>query len=310
MRPVLTTVGSLPPFSGTTEEALQKAVALQKSHGFELLTDGEPRADMLSYYVGIPGIRDEGGVPRIVDRIRPLEDPAEFSKIRDLDRLTALYPEARFKVALTGPASFVLACAGGGAGPAYRGPLDPQLYDDLVATLAPIAHEVGRRGASLQIDEPILSQGMRDYGPTLRRLDTLAGEAPRDRTVLHVCGGHTRSKSLDALMTLEQVGTLNVAFAGRVEAENRALLHPQPWEDRGIGLGAGVIDVQVSRPEELMPPQAVAALLDDLVRRIGVENITSVTPDCGLRATSPGLVPQLLENLRRGFERTFPIVRP
>ncbi len=285
------------------------AVALQKSHGFELLTDGEPRADMLSYYLGIPGIRDAGGVPRIVDRIRPLEDAAQFSKIRDLDRLTALYPEARFKVAITGPASFTLACARGGAGSAYRGPLDPRLHDDLVAALVPIAHEVGRRGASLQIDEPILSQGMRDYGPTLRRLDTLAREVPRDRAVLHACGGHTRSKSLDALLTLEHVGTLSVAFAGRAEAENRALLHAHPWEDRGIGLGAGAIDVQLSRPEEVMPPEAVAALLDDLVRRIGVENITAVTPDCGLRATPPGLVPQLLENLRRGFERTFPTVR-
>ena len=309
MRPVLTTVGSLPPSSGTPEEALRKAVALQKSHGFELLTDGEPRADMLSYYVGIPGIRAEGGVPRIVDRIRPLPDATEFSKIRDLDRLRALYPEARFKVALTGPASFILACAGGGAGPAYHGPLDPKLHDDLVAALAPIAREVGRRGASLQIDEPILSQGMRDYGPTLRRLEILAGEVPRERAVLHVCGGHARSKSLDALLTLERVGTLNVAFAGRAEAENRALLHPHPWEDRGIGLGAGAIDVQVSRPEELMSPEAVAALLDDLVRRMGVENISSVTPDCGLRATSAALIPQLLENLRRGFERTFPIVR-
>ncbi len=309
MRPVLTTVGSLPPFQGPTDEALRKAVTLQKSLGFELLTDGEPRADMLSYYAGIPGIREEGGRPRIVDRIRPLEDPSAFSKVQDLGRIAALYPDSRFKVALTGPASFLLACAGGGAGPAYRGPLDPALHDDLVAALRPIAHEMGRRGAWLQIDEPVLSQGMRDYGSALRRLDTLASEVPRERVTVHACGGHAKSKSLDALLTLERVGTLSLGFAGRQEAENRALLHPHPWEDRGIGLSIGAMDVQVARADEVMPPEAVAALLEDVVRGIGAENVTAVTPDCGLRATPPEIVPTLLENLRRGFERTFPTVR-
>ncbi|HII41265.1 MAG TPA: hypothetical protein HA326_08645 [Thermoplasmata archaeon] len=309
MRPVLTTVGSLPPFSGSADQALSKAVALQKSHGFEMLTDGEQRADMLSYYAGIPGVREERGVPRIVDRIRPLDDPARFPKVQDLERLRALYPEARFKVSLTGPATFLLACAAGGAGPAYRGPLDPALHDDLVAALVPLVREIARRGAWLQLDEPILSQGMRDYGPALRRLETLASEVPRERAFLHVCGGHARSRALDALLTLEHVGTLSLAFAGRVEAENRSLLDPRPWADHGMGLGAGVIDVQVARPEEVMSPDAVAHLLEDIVRRVGVENVASVTPDCGLRATTPELVPTLLENLRRGFERTFPTVR-
>lgn len=309
MRPVLTTVGSLPPFTGSADEALRKAVALQKSHGFEMLTDGEQRADMLSYYAGIPGIQEAHGVPRVVERIRPLQDPSQFSKVQDLERLRTLYPEARFKVSLTGPATFLLACAAGGAGPAYRGPMDPALHDDLLAALVPIAHEIARRDASLQLDEPILSQGMRDYRPALARLETLASEVPREHAILHVCGGHARSKSLDALLTLEHVGTLSLAFAGRLEMENRSLLDPRPWEDRGMGLGVGAIDVQVSRPNDLTTPDAVAALLDDIVRHMGVENVTAVTPDCGLRATAPELVPMLLENLRRGFERTFPIVR-
>ncbi len=309
MRPVLTTIGSLPPFSGSADEALRKAVTMQKAHGLEVLTDGEQRADMLSYYVGIAGIQEVQGVPRVVDRIRPLDDPSRFSKVQDLDRVRTLYPEARFKVALTGPATFLLACTASGAGPAYRGPLDPRLYDDLVAALVPLAREIARRGAWLQIDEPILSQGMRDYRPALARIETLASEAPRERASLHVCGGLAKSKALSSLLTLERVGTLNLAFAGRAEAENRSLLDPHPWEDRGMRLGVGAIDVQVTRADELMGPDRVAALLDDVLRRVGVENIGSVTPDCGLRATPPDVVPTLLENLRRGFERTFPIVR-
>jgi len=150
---------------------------------------------------------------------------------------------------------------------------------------------------------------MRDYRPALRRIDRIASEAPREHAVLHVCGGLARSKALDALLALEHVGTLNVAFAGRAEAENRVLLRPGPWEDRGMGLGAGAIDVQVTGINDIMTPEAVAELLEEILGSVGVENVVSVTPDCGLRATSPDLVPHLLENLRRGFERTFPIVR-
>jgi methionine synthase II (cobalamin-independent) len=305
---VLTTIGSLPPFPGSPEDALRKAVDLQRAHGIELLTDGEQRGDMLLYYAGLPGIREERGIPRVVGRIRALEDPSQFAKVRDLETLRVLYPDGRFKVSLTGPSTFLLACTASGAGPAYRGPMDPALHNDLVDALIPIVREIGRRGASVQVDEPILSQGMRDYRPALERLDRLASEVPRARASLHVCGGLVRSKVLAALLGLERIGTLNLAFAGRAEAENRSLLDPRPWEDHGMGLGAGCIDVQVSRPDEVMGPESVAALLEDVARRAGVENVAGVTPDCGLRATPPELVPTILENLRRGFERAFPNV--
>jgi len=309
MRPALTTVGSLPPFSGSSDDVLRKAVDLQRAHGSELLTDGEQRGDMLSYYLELPGIAEGRGVPRVVDRIRPMEDPTRFAKVRDLDRVRKLYPEARFKVSLTGPATFLLACAAGGAGPAYRSPLDPALHDDLVDALVPIAREVARRGASLQIDEPILSQGMRDYRPALRRLDLLSSEVPRENASVHVCGGLTRSKVLDALFGLEHVATLNLAFAGRAETENRTLLEPKAWEDHGMGLGAGCIDVQVSRADEVRGSAFVAELLEDVTRRVGAEHVDHVLPDCGLRATPPDLVAPILENLQRGFEQVFPMVR-
>lgn len=310
MRPALTTVGSLPAVSGTSSDVLERAIDLQRRHGFQILTDGEPRSDMLSYYVGIPGIREGPGAPQIVDRIRPLDDPSRFAKVRDLDRVRAMLPDAQFKVSLTGPATFALSCASRGAGSAYRSPLDPALQDDLVDALVPIAREIARRGAFLQIDEPSLSQGMREYGPALGRLELLASEVPRDRSSLHVCGGLVRSKVLPALLALEHVSILSLAFAGRSEAENRALLAPRPWEEHGMRLGAGCIGVQVSLASEILNPSSVATLAEDVANRVGVENVAWVTPDCGLRATPADLVPLLLENLRRGYERTFPIVRP
>lgn len=305
-RPVLTAIGSLPPPEGPVEDALRGAVEMQRSLGFGLFTDGEPRGDMLSLYAAFPGIEDRGGVPRVVGRIRPLEDPASFAKVRDLEFLQAAYPGIPFKVTLTGPSTFLLASAGTGAGPSYRSALDPSLHDDLASALRPLAHEIGRRGAHLQIDDPILSQGMRDYGPTLQRLDSIAAEVPRERASLHVCGGLARSKAIDALLKLDCVSTLNLAFAGRAERENLALLQGAAWDEHDIALGAGCIDVQIAREAEIMPPGAVAALLRDVAHRVGLERLQYVLPDCGLRATPRELVLRLLENLRTGFELAFP----
>jgi methionine synthase II (cobalamin-independent) len=261
---------------------------------------------MLSLYATLPGIAESGGIPRIVGRIRPLEDPGSFPKIRDLDFLRTAYPDLRFKISLTGPTTFLLACAAKGAGPAYRGPLDSALHDDLTEALRAIAHEVGHRGAFLQLDEPILSQGMRDYAPALRRLDLIASEVPRERTSLHVCGGLVRARTLEALFKLERVSTLSLAFAGRAENENRFLLGRRPWADRDLLLGAGCIDVQVSHRDEVMRPAAVASLLKDLTHRVGNERVGFVLPDCGFRGTPPSLVPALLESLVQGFADAFP----
>ena len=304
--PVLTGIGSLPPVEGPIEHALHAAVALQREHGFGLLTDGEPRGDMLFLYALLPGIELRSGLPRVVGRIRPLEDPGAFAKVRDLDLLRAAYPGVSFKVTLTAPTTFLMAAASSGAGPAYRGALDPALHDDLTEALRPIAREIGRRDAHLQIDDPILSQGMRDYTPALHRIDAIASEVPRDRVALHVCGGLARSKALDALQHLRNVATLNLAFAGRSERENLALLARDPWEDLDLFLGAGCIDVQISKREELMDPSAVAGLLQEIATRAGSDRIRYVTPDCGLRATPRDLVPPLLRNLRQGFLQAFP----
>lgn len=307
--PVLTGIGSLPPVDGPPEAAIRSAVELQRSHGFGLYTDGEPRGDMLALYAGLPGIEQRSGVPRIVGRIRPLDDPATFEKVHDLDFVRGAYPGLAFKVALTAPSTFLLACAAGGAGPAYRSALDPRLIEDLTAALRPIAHEVGRRGAHLQLDDPILSQGMRDFSPALRSIDAIASEVPRDRVSLHVCGGLRRSKALPALHRLRNVSTLNVAFAGRSERENLDLLERGGWETAGMWLGVGSMDVQVSAKGGVMSAASVADLLRDASKRVGEETIRYVTPDCGLRATSPDLVPPLLENLEGGFALAFPRAR-
>lgn len=304
--PILTAVGSLPRLAENDDAALSAAVELQRSHGLQLLTDGEQRGDMLSLYESLPGIRVEGGKPRVVARIRPLDDPAAFHKVRDLDRLRSRFPGPRFKVSLTGPTTFLFASAATGAGPEYRSVMDPRLHDDLTEAIRPLAREVARRGAELQLDEPFLSQGMRDYAPALKNIDAIASEASRESVTLHVCGGLVRSRVLDALFRLDNVSTLSLAFAGDAERENLGLVVGRPWEERRMSLGVGCAKVQVSRPEEVMDPAAVEALLRQIISAAGPSRVRTVTPDCGLRATASPLVPAILDGLRGGFERVFP----
>jgi methionine synthase II (cobalamin-independent) len=306
VRAILTSVGSLPRLADSPDEAILKAVQLQQDHGLELLTDGEQRGDMLSMYATLPGVRSEAGMPRFIGPVRPVEDSASFAKIRDLDVLRAKFPEARFKVSLTGPTTFAVSCGSAGAGPTYRSAMDPVLHDDIAAAIRPLAHEVGRRGAELQLDDPILSQGMRDYAPVLARIDAIASEVPRDRASLHVCGGLARGKVLDALQKLENISTFNFAFAGAAERENIALLARRTWEERDRFLGVGCIPVQVMRAEDIADGESVARVLKDVTDRIGLSRVRYVLPDCGLRATAPELVPKVLENLRQGYRLAFP----
>lgn len=305
MRPTLTTIGSLPPQAAAPREAAVRAVEVQRAHGVELFTDGEQRGDMLALYESLPGVHVEGGKPRIVDRIRPPEDPAQFSKIQDLAYLRARFPDCRFKVSLTGPTTFIFASASTGAGPAYRSAMDPSLHEDMTEAIRVIAAEVNRSGADLQVDDPLLSQGMRDFGPTLDRLDRIASEVPRERASLHVCGGLGRGKVLESLLRLNRFGALDLAFAGSAERGNLELLRPEDWRDRGLHLGAGVANVQVTRQEEVTPAETVAQLLGRLDGRMGRDCLRFVMPDCGLRATALEFVHPILSNLRTGFEQAF-----
>lgn len=306
MRPLLSSLGSYPRLADETEDAIRKAVELQRANGMGLLTDGEVRGDILHAYAELPGVRVQSGMPRIVGKIQPVDDPSAFSKIRDLAFLQSEYPGMPFKVTFTGPTTFAFSVASTGAGPAYRGAMDPALHEDLAAAIRPLVREAARRGAFIQIDDPFLSQGMRDFTTTLQRLDAIASEAPRDRMHLHVCGGLARGKVMDALLRLERISTLFLAFAGRLERENLDLLDGRAWSDRDMFLGAGCIPVQVAKTEEVSTPKAVADLIGRVSQRIGPDRLRYVLPDCGFRATAKEFVPPILESLRKGFEAAFP----
>jgi methionine synthase II (cobalamin-independent) len=298
-----TTIGSLFRFSEDLHESIDEAVTFQRHHGLDLLTDGEQRADMVSYFAeSFAGLGVESGVPVITGRIA-LQGPAgDFSKVKDLEYIRSKYPDAPVKVAITGPTTLGMTCGSRRIASHYRGLLDFSLYKDIASSLAPIARELARLGAHVQIDEPFLSQGYRDLPERVALLDRVAEDIPPERTSVHVCGFVGRFGVIDHLLRLENVSVLSFGFAGRQERGNLNFLKGDAFHDSGKRLGAGCMAVTPMSEAEVDRPEAVDTLLRAILDEVGPDSVAYAHPDCGLRATSKSLVPMVLRNFRAGVD--------
>jgi len=297
-----TTIGSLPKFGEDLDESLFQSTEFQLSHGIDLLTDGEQRTDMVSYFAqSLGGLGVQNGVPVITGRVSLSGGAGDFSKVKDLQRLRSRFPDKEFKVAITGPTTLGMTCASRKIESHYRDLSDFRLYEDIAEALAPIAKALADGGAHVQIDEPFLSQGYRDLPERVRLLDVVAGDLPRERTSVHVCGFVGRFGVVNHLLELSRVSVLSFAFAGRTEESNILHIERAAFEDHGKRLGAGCISVTPMSRDEVNTPEQVRALLSNICGRIGRENVAYAHPDCGLRATKKELVPVILENMLAGL---------
>lgn len=298
-----TTIGSLPRFDDDIDTAMAKAVEFQRATGLDLLTDGEQRADMISYFAeSLNGLDVKGGFPVVTGKIGLSGSPKDFTKVKDLASLRRRFPEVSPKVAITGPTTLGMTCASRKVESYYKGLTDPRLYEDLAAALAPIAKALADGGAHLQIDEPFLSQGFKDIPARVALLDEVARGLPQDRTSVHVCGYVGRFGVVEHLLRLENVRTLSFAFAGRVEEPNIGHIGRAQFEDHGKKLGAGCISVTPMSEAEVHTAGQVRSRLGDICGRVGRENVAYAHPDCGLRATKKELVPIILRNMRAGVD--------
>lgn len=298
-----TTIGSLPRFSDDIGEALGKAVEFQRAMGLDVLSDGEQRTDMISYFAEtFEGLAVKDGFPVVTGRIVLRGSAQDFSKVRDLDLFRRKFPGVSPKVAITGPTTLGMTCASRKVESHYRGLSDFALYQDAAAALAPIASALIDRGASVQIDEPFLSQGFKDLPERVALLDEVARGLPPERVSIHVCGFIGRFGVVDHLLRLQSVSTLSFAFAGRLEEPNISHVDRAPFEEHCKRLGAGCISVTPMSEEEVQTPEQVRSKLGDICGRVGRENVEYVHPDCGLRATKKELVPIILRNMRAGVD--------
>ncbi len=298
-----TTIGSLPRFDDDIGSSLLKAVEFQRALGLDLLTDGEQRTDMISYFAGsLSGLEVKGGFPVVTGKVSLAGPPGEFAKVKDLAALRATFPDLSPKVAVTGPTTLGMTCAARKVESHYRGAADFSLYEDIAEALAPVVKALVDGGAYVQMDEPFLSQGFRDLPERVALLDRVTEGLPRERLSVHVCGYVGRFGVVDQLLRLENVPVLSFAFAGRIEEPNIGHVEGRSFEDHGKRLGAGCISVTPMSEAEVQTPEQVRTRLGDICGRVGRENVAYAHPDCGLRATKKELVPMILRNMRAGVD--------
>ena len=99
-----TTIGSLFSLSPNIHEAIDKAINLQKQYRLDILTDGEQRADMISYFAeSLEGLGFENRRAVVLGKIKLKNEAEIFSKIQDLEHIKEKYPDIKIKIAITGP---------------------------------------------------------------------------------------------------------------------------------------------------------------------------------------------------------------
>jgi 5-methyltetrahydropteroyltriglutamate--homocysteine methyltransferase len=298
-----TTIGSLFRFDEDLHESIDRALEFQLSHGVDIVSDGEQRADMVSYFAeSFEGLAVEGGMPVVLGKISIKNGSESFSKVKDLEYIRSKHPDLKIKLALTGPTTLGMTCGSRKIKSHYKSIVDFNLYEDIAIALAPIAEALVDRGAYVQIDEPFLSQGYKDLAARVALLDYVANGLPRDKVSVHVCGFVGGFGVVDHLLKLENVATLSFAFAGRTEHKNIEHVSKKEFESADKKLGAGCIAVTPMTEKEVDSPQAVAAKLKEIASKVGRENIAYAHPDCGMRATNKSLVPIILRNMRAGVD--------
>jgi methionine synthase II (cobalamin-independent) len=300
---ITTTIGSLSRFDPHLHRSIERAVEFQREHRLDILSDGEQRADMISYFAeSFEGLGIEKGTPVVLGKIGLKNSPEDFSKVRDIDLIMSRYPDFRFKVAITGPTTLGMTCGTRKIKSHYKSIVDFRLYEDLATSIAPIAKQIVKRGAYLQIDEPFLSQGYKDLDARVKLIDEIANGLPRDKISTHVCGFVGGHGVVNHLLKLENISVLSFAFAGRIESPNIDHVTRKAFEDAHKKLGAGCISVTPLSEPDVNTAKQVCSKLKEISSRVGRENIAYAHPDCGMRATNKSLVPIILRNMRAGVD--------
>ncbi|WEU40408.1 MAG: methionine synthase [Candidatus Odinarchaeum yellowstonii] len=273
LKPLLKTViGSYPVNGLTGLEAVKNAVEKQLKAGVELVSDGQTRRDMISYFTDhIPGFLIQDKQAKIVDKINP---PEKTPILEDLVYASSFLKEGCFlKAIITGPVTLVASAKIDKSSP-YHGFLDQKLYVDLGEALKREAELLLKSGAAfLQIDEPFYSVGAPiELGKLAIKIITENVKVP---VGLHVCGDIR--KVFSRLVSIEGVDVLSLEFAA--SPSNFTVINKQDLEKYDKILGVGCVNSQSSIVE------SVSSIKEILVKASSILNSNNfiVHPDCGLR---------------------------
>jgi 5-methyltetrahydropteroyltriglutamate--homocysteine methyltransferase len=293
-----TTIGSFPRTGKRLEEAVREVIDLQLKYGIDVVTDGEQRADMITYFEQIPGLGRGSRGLRVSGKIKPMGNPNEFYKIRDYGLVKSYLGalnrrDVKTKITLTGPVTLAMTSAIGGLTD-YSNVRDPSLYEDCADALIPLASRALEVGAHLQIDEPGLSAKFESPKYTERLLTALPDNAVDEgRVSLHVCGyvGRVYDELLDFSVNIFSFG-----FSRAQESKNMGVISRESLKT-GKKLGVGFIS-----NTSLESPNAALERLNKIADLIGVDNIAYIHPDCGFAPTPPDLVEPILRNMKEASD--------
>jgi len=289
-----TTIGSFPRTDKCLEDAVRDVIDLQLRYGIDIITDGEQRADMITYFEQIPGLSRDGRGLKISGKIRPMENLDEFYKIKDYNLVKPhLVGHVKGKITLTGPVTLGMTAAIGGLS-GYRSVSDPAIYEDCADAMIPLARRTLEIGAQLQIDEPGISARFQSPKYTERLLSALPDDAVDEgRVSLHVCG-HI-GKVWDDLMSLS-VNVFSFGFSRAQESKNMETI-------ASVKLPVGKrLGVGFTSNTSLEDSATSLERLRRIAETVGVDNIAYIHPDCGFGPTPPELVEPILRNMKEASD--------
>lgn len=280
--------GSYPPFYNPDEairslpaeeqehivhRSIERAIHDQIELGIDILVDGQVRDDIVSLFAGrLPGYQGQTLPYRAVDRIRPADEPIT---VQDYLYARKLAGDRPLKAHVTGP--MTMARATRVETSVYRDRQDPELVLDLARALGQEARFLVEAGAEIvQIDEPVLADGV-DLDLAFEAMKQIVEIGQIPFPGLHACGNVTQI--LDQTLTCSPVKMISIEGEwleqGELSHINRDYL-----AHCGKQIGLGCIKVSDYTLERLT---VVQNFLDQMVSRLGEENIWAAMPNCGLR---------------------------
>lgn len=275
-QPLLTmVVGSYPTEGAPRRRAIQQAVEDQLIAGVDVISDGEPRGDMIATFASrIPGIqRTDDGAWEVTDALDQPEAPILTPDYTLARELTAR--RAEVKGTVTGPVTMALALRIAPDAP-YISPEDPALILRLAEILGrEVAALVACGARIVQVDEPSLPLALRKgrVEPELVSDALREFAAAPQMPALHVCGD-IRDVAMDLLLL-----DFSIYSVENTAIPNLAAFDDEQLEFAEARVAVGCVSSADSEVEEI-------AVIRDRIRaamRLIPPQRLWVAPDCGLR---------------------------
>jgi 5-methyltetrahydropteroyltriglutamate--homocysteine methyltransferase len=299
-------VGSFPKFEGSLDEAIRKAVKLQLDYGIDVITDGEQRGSMISYFEQLSGLEKTGDSLRIISKVGPIKNVDSFNKIVDYKKAKAILEDldrddVKVKVTFTGPFTLGAICVltdMQSAEKHYDLVNRKELYFDFAYALLPLVLRALELGALVQIDEPLLSTGSIELGFVKEILQDFFEELPalnvnNERISLHVCGSIKEVSGLFEILLGLPIPVLSMGFSGEKESENMDIISREAFDDNNKKLGVGFISNVIVEDQKTIRNRYAK-----IEKKVGKENIKYLHPDCGFALVPIDEVKKILENMK------------